>query len=58
MTRKHYRVIASDLKELAMPHMTASDYFELCNQMCISFKEDNRNFDRDKFMDAAEGWKS
>lgn len=52
MSRKDYIVIAACLKE-GRPHMLEATYQRLLEVFAEKLKQDNANFDRSKFIDAA-----
>lgn len=52
MTRKDYILIVNCLKE-GRPHMLEATYLRLVEVFADKLKQDNANFDRSKFIDAA-----
>jgi len=52
MSRKDYIVIVACLKE-GRPHMLEATYQRLVEVFADKLKQDNANFDRAKFFDAA-----
>ena len=55
MHRKHYRKIASIIKDSKCENYnTRINKYTLIEDLCIMFKEDNNNFDKQRFIEACE----
>ena len=53
MSRKHYQVLAEDLRRWAQPAMSGADYRTLLAQISLTMREDNPRHDPEKFFEAA-----
>ena len=54
ITRKHFEAIARDVKTLmgADLRWTNKPFSDFVDSLCYNFRQDNPNFDRDKFIEA------
>jgi hypothetical protein len=54
ITRKHFEAIARDVKTLmgADLRWTNEPFLDFIDSLCYNFRQDNPNFDRDKFIKA------
>ena len=54
ITRKHFEAIARDVKTLMSADLrwTNEPFSDFVDSLCYNFRQDNPNFDRDKFIKA------
>jgi hypothetical protein len=54
ITRKHFEAIARDVKTLMSADLrwTNEPFSDFIDSLCCYFRQDNPNFDRDKFIKA------
>lgn len=57
LSRKHYKAIASIIKDNTLfkhDEFIAINDFNLINDLCKYFKQDNNRFDNDRFVNACK----